>query len=219
MKRTVSLLAILLSFAALGAQEKVPVPADSVKVSVFSPASFQRRALAQGEHYTLGKVVDGDTMPYFRLKEVKVYASGMLLTQKEIRNNQKLIRNVRLMLPYAQEGKRRLDALEVEIAALPKRQRKAAIKQAEEALLRDYKGEISNYTFSQGLVLIKLIDRETSRSAYNIVGELRGKLRAGLYQTMAKLFGYNLKTTFDPKNDPKDNLIDRIVISIERGQL
>ncbi len=170
-------------------------------------------------HYTLGTIIDGDTVPYFKLPEIKVYASGMLLTPKEIKNNRKLIRNVKLMLPYAQEGKRRLDRLEVEIAALPKKQRKAAIKKAEEELLRDYKGEISNYTFSQGLVLIKLIDRETSRTAYNIVGELRGSLRAGLYQTLAKLFGYNLKTTFDPKNDPKDNLIDRIVISIERGQL
>ncbi len=220
MKRTFLIFLLVAGLCAtLGAQERKLVATDSVRSSVFSPASMQRRALAKGEHYTLGKVVDGDTIPYIRLKEVKVYASGMLLTQKEIKNNQKLIRNVKLMLPYAQEGKRRLDALEVEIAALPKRQRKDAIKKAEEELLRDYKGEISNYTFSQGLVLIKLIDRETSRTAYNIVGELRGKLRAGLYQTLAKLFGYNLKTTFDPKNDPKDNLIDRIVISIERGQL
>lgn len=204
---------------AVDAQEPAKLTTDTASSHFFSPASMRRRALAQGEHYTLGKVVDGDTIPYIKLKEVKVYASGMLLTQKEIKNNKKLIRNVKLMLPYAQEGKRRLDALEVEIAQLPKKQRKAAIKQAEEDLLRDYKGEISNYTFSQGLVLIKLIDRETSRSAYSIVGELRGKLRAGLYQTLAKLFGYNLKTTFDPKNDPKDNLIDRICISIERGQL
>ena len=170
-------------------------------------------------HYTFGIILDGDTVPHFKLPELNVYASGMLLTQKEIKNNKKLIRNVRLMLPYAQEGKRRLDKLEVEIAALPKKQRKAAIKKAEEELLRDYQGELSKYTFSQGLVLIKLIDRETSRTAYSIVGELRGSLRAGLYQAMAKLFGYNLKTTFDPKNDPKDNLIDRIVISIERGQI
>ncbi len=224
MKRIVTLLLALFATVTLMAQVELPMQFVEKKVvhdsgSVFSPASMRRRALAQGEHYTLAKVVDGDTIPYIKLKEVKVYASGMLLTPKEIRNNQKLIRNVKLMLPYAKEGKRRLDALEVQIAAMPKKQRKAAIKQAEEDLLRDYKGEISNYTFSQGLVLIKLIDRETSRTAYNIVGELRGKLRAGLYQTLAKLFGYNLKTEFDPKHDSKDNLIDRIVISIERGQL
>ena len=180
--------------------------------------TIQRPAVSKG-HYTYAVVIDGDTIPLYQMREVQVYASGMLLTPKEIRQNQKLIRNVRLMLPYAQEGRRRLDALELQIAALPKKDRKKAIKDAETQLLNDYKGEISNYTFSQGLVLIKLIDRETNRSAYKIVGELRGSLRAGLYQTLAKLFGYNLKETFDPKHDKKDDLIDRICISIERGQI
>lgn len=175
--------------------------------------------LNRGGHYTFATVVDGDTIPLYYMKELKVYAGGMLLTPKEIRQNQKLIRNVKLMRPYALEGKRRLDELEVQIAAMPKRERKKAIKEAEAQLLHDYKDELSNYTFSQGLVLIKLIDRETSRTAYSIVGELRGSLRAGLYQTLAKLFGYNLKDTFDPKRNAKDDLIDRICISIDREQL
>ena len=223
-KHPLIILVLLCVTSLLPAQEVLSVGKLSPKESADSNMSLRKRALklpqrpANG-HYTLGTVIDGDTIPYFKLRDVQVYASGMLLTPKEIKNNRKLIRNVKLMLPYAQEGKRRLDRLEIEIAALPKKQRKAAIKKAEEDLLRDYKGEISNYTFSQGLVLIKLIDRETSRTAYNIVGELRGALRDGIYQTLAKMFGYNLKTTFDPKNDPKDNLIDRIVISIERGQL
>lgn len=170
-------------------------------------------------HYTFAAVLDGDTVPLYYIKEVKIYSDGMLLTQKEIQQNRKLIRNVKLMRPYALEGKRRLDELELQIAALPRKERKKAIKDAEAELLRDYKGELSNYTFSQGLVLIKLIDRETSRTAYNIVGELRGSLRAGLYQTLAKLFGYNLKETFDPKNNKKDDLIDRICRSIDREQL
>jgi hypothetical protein len=170
-------------------------------------------------HYTFGTVLDGDTIPMYFLREVTVYSSGMLLSPKEIKSNAKLIRNVRLMLPYAREGKKRLDVLEVEIAALPKKQRKAAIKEAEKKLLADYKGELKRYTFSQGLVLIKLIDRETSRTAYNIVGELRGAFRAGLYQALARIFGFNLKTKFDTAHDKKDNMIDRIVRSIDRGQL
>lgn len=178
------------------------------------------RQLGENEHYTFAVVLEtGDTIPLYQLREVTVYSSGMLLTSREIRKNAKLIRNVRLMLPYAREGKHRLDALEVEIAHMPKKQRKAAIKAAEKKLLADYKGELSKYTFSQGLVLIKLIDRETSRTAYNIVGELRGIFRASLYQTFARLFGFNLKTKFDPQHDKKDDLIDRIVRSIERGQL
>ena len=182
------------------------------------PDSLATVPLNRG-HYTFATIIDGDTVPLYQIKEVNIYAGGMLLTPKEIKQNQRLIRNVRLMLPYAQEGKRRLDALEIEIAALPKKKRKQAIKTAEQQLLNDYKGELSNYTFSQGLVLIKLIDRETNRTAYNIVGELRGSLRAGLYQTLAKLFGYNLKDTFDPAHNKKDDLIDRICTSIERGQI
>ena len=185
---------------------------------VMQLTKVEQRKVAS-EHYAFGTILDGDTIPLFYLREVNVYSSGMLLTPKEIKSNAKLIRNVRLMLPYAREAKRRLDALEVEIANLPKKERKAAIKRAEQQLKDDYKGQLSKYTFSQGLVLIKLIDRETSRTAYALVGDLRGSFRAGLYQALARLFGYNLKAKFDPQHDKKDELMERIVRSIEWGQL
>lgn len=164
-------------------------------------------------------VLDGDTVPMYILNEVRIEESGVLLTPQEIRNNKKLIRNVKLMLPYAKEGKRRLDVLERQIEAMPRKERRAAIKKAEKDLLSDYGGELKHYTFSQGLVLIKLIDRETGRTTYKLVDDLRGKLRASFYQLFAKLFGYNLKTHYDPQHDKKDNLIERIVVSVERGKL
>lgn len=229
MIRIVAFAALVLASGASDAQVPLKLKLKALKLdSTLKQAPVDRKSLVVGpttrritdqEHYVFGTVLDGDTIPLYQLRAVNVYMSGMLLTPKEIKSNSKLIRNVRLMLPYAQEGKRRLDALEIEIAALPKKQRKAAIKEAEQKLLADYKEDLSKYSFSQGLVLIKLIDRETNRTAYNIVGELRGTFRAGLYQTFAKLFGYNLKTQFDPKHNSKDDLIDRIVRSIERGQL
>lgn len=166
-----------------------------------------------------GIIVDGDTIPYYRLKEVTVIESGSLLSEKEIRKNQKLIRNVKKMLPYAKIGKQRLDELELRIADMPKRQRKEAIKQAEKDLLADFSDELKACTISQGMVLLKLIDRETGRTSYVLVDELRGKIRAGFYQTFARLFGYNLKSQYDPRNNKEDNLIERIVLSIERGKL
>jgi hypothetical protein len=93
------------------------------------------------------------------------------------------------------------------------------IKAAEKELLADYSDELKDCTISQGKVLLKLIDRETGRTSYVLVTELRGKLRAGVYQTFARLFGYNLKATYDPKNNKEDNLIERIVLSVERGKL
>ena len=165
-----------------------------------------------------GIIVDGDTIPYYRLNEVKVVESGSLLTEKEIRKNQKLIRNVKKMLPYAKIGKQRLDELELRVADMSKRDRKEAIKQAEKDLLADFSDELKACTISQGMVLLKLIDRETGRTSYVLV-ELRGKIRAGFYQTFARLFGYNLKAQYDPKHNKEDNLIERIVLSIERGKL
>lgn len=166
-----------------------------------------------------GIILDGDTIPYYHLKEIRVIESASLLSETEIRKNQKLIRNVKKMLPYAKIGKQRLDLLEKEIADLPKKQRKAAIKAAEKNLLSDFSDELKDCTISQGKVLLKLIDRETGRTSYVLVDELRGKLRAGFYQAFARLFGYNLKAAYDPKNNKEDNLIERIVISVEHGRL
>lgn len=166
-----------------------------------------------------GAILDGDTVPYYHLKEVRILESGSLLSQQEIRKNQRLIRNVKKMLPYAKIGKQRLDVLERQVASLPKRERKEAIKAAEKSLLADYSDELKECTISQGKVLLKLIDRETGRTSYVLVNDLRGKLRAGVYQTFARLFGYNLKASYDPKNNKEDNLIERIVLSIEHGKL
>lgn len=183
-----------------------------------SAIPLQGQAIAERK-VRFGIIVDGDTLPYYHLKEVKIIESGSLLTEMEIRKNQKLIRNVKKMLPYAKIGKQRLDILEKEIAGLPKKERKAAIKAAEKNLLADFSDELKECTISQGKVLLKLIDRETGRTSYVLVDELRGKIRAGFYQAFARLFGYNLKAGYDPKNNKDDNLMERIVLSVEHGRL
>lgn len=168
---------------------------------------------------TYGSILDGDTVPYVKLREVTIRSSSALLTADEIRKNQKLIRNVKKMLPYAKIGKKRLDALELACADVSPKQRKEMIKKAEQDITNEYSEELKACTFSQGKVLLKLIDRETGRTSYTLVNELRGKIRAGVYQTFGRLFGYNLKMHYDPVNNKEDNLIERICRSIERGMI
>ena len=74
-------------------------------------------------------------------------------------------------------------------------------------------------TFSQGAILIRLIDRETGDTSYEVVQELRGKVRAFFYQGFARLWGYDLKSQYDPKNNPEDDEIETIVTLLERGQI
>lgn len=225
LRRLLPLMAFLAVMGGVSAQKQVNLVSPKVKGAFlrFAPAipeSEVEGTLAEIRgHHTFATVLDGDTIPLYYLKDVNVWGSYLLLTQKEINKNAKLIRNVKIMLPYAREAKRRLDVLEVEIAQMSPKERKAALKKAEKDIENEYKKDLKKRTYSQGLVLIKLIDRETSRSAYTLVKDLRGSFRAGLYQFCAKLFGYNLKDKFDPVNDSKDNLIDRIVKSVDRGLL
>ena len=176
---------------------------------------------AQSRHggWSLGTVLDGDTIPRYLLREVHVEASSRLLTPQEIRKNQKLIRNVRKMLPYARLAKSELDRVEREAAHMSSKERKEYIKQQEKMVFDQYYDELNACTVAQGKVLIKLIDRETSRTPYALVVELRNKFRAGFYQAFSRVFGLNLKNHYDPRHNKEDNLIERIVLSLDCGQL
>ncbi len=177
------------------------------------------RGSAQDRVVTFATILDGDTIPLVKLKEINITASASLLSPSEIRKNQKLIRNVKKMLPYAKLARTELDKLEREAAQLPPAKRRKLIKATEKEMLDQYTEDLKKFTFSQGLVLLKLVDRETSRTSYTIVNELRGKLRATFYQTFARLFGYNLKEEYDPAHNKQDNLIERICLMVESGKL
>ena len=171
-----------------------------------------------GNHLLITATIqDGDTVPIFHLEPVTIVTKWALLTDKEIKKNQKLIRNVRKTLPYAKEARRRLQEIEKEMAGLPPKQRKAYIKQYEEEMLAEFTADLEGMTFSQGKVLLKLVDRETGNNSYTLVADLRGKVRATFYNTFARMFGFNMKERFDPRRNKEDNLIDRIARSIELG--
>lgn len=164
-------------------------------------------------------ILEGDTLPYFRLKEIYVTASSSLLTPQEIKKNKKLIVNIKKMMPYAKLAKTELDKLEKECQNMSSKERKKYIKQVEKDMLAQYTDDLKRFTFSQGKVLLKLVDRETSRTSYVLVNELRGKLRAGFYQTFAKIFGYDLKAEYNPKTNKEDNLIERICLMVEAHKI
>ena len=98
-----------------------------------------------------------------------------------------------------------------------KSERSRLMRQAEKEISDQYTAELKNLTITQGLILVRLIDRETGNTSYQVVQELRGKVRAFFYQGFARLWGYNLKTEYDPHNNPEDDDIETIMILLERG--
>lgn len=168
---------------------------------------------------TFATVLDGDTIPMVRLKPVVIATKWSLLTDKEIRQNQRLIRNVKKVMPYAKEAKRRLQELENELAAMPARQRKEYTKQVEQEILDEFYDDLEHLTFSQGKVLLKLIDRETGNSSFTLIADVRGKFRASFYNTFARMFGFNMKERYDPKHNKEDALLEKVARSVELGKL
>ncbi len=170
------------------------------------------------------RVIDGDTIPVIPLDEVLIYPDHYEISYKLMKSKRasrkmtKLIKNIKKVYPYAKTAGVLMIKYEEILADIddPK-ERKRIIKQVEKELDDEFGNDLRKMTFSQGILLIKLVDRETGSSSYDIVAELRGKFRAFFYQGLARLFGYNLKSEYDPQGEDRD--IENIVRMIERGDL
>ena len=81
---------------------------------------------------------------------------------------------------------------------------------------REFADKLTNLSVYQGKVLMKLIYRETNNNCYNLIKEYKGGFSAGFWQTVAVIFGSNLKQNFDPRQDERDQSIELIVKDVER---
>lgn len=176
--------------------------------------------IAQENKITTFAIVDnGDTIPMSYLKEFIVSGYASLLNSKEQAEYSKLIRNVKKTYPYAKQAGQLLESYNLAMKDMTPSQKKQMMKQAEKEIKDKFEADLKKLTRSQGEVLIKLIDRETGSDSYTLVKELRGSFSAFLYQSLGKIFGYNLKTKFNPKENKEDEMIERIIYGIETNKI
>jgi hypothetical protein len=166
------------------------------------------------------KIINGDTIPLVDVKPYVAFPPSEVKTRKAAMRYDKLVYNVRKVYPYARlAGQKFLELKAVYDTIQGEKERKAYIKKAQQQIEDQFGDEIRDLTFSQGKILIKLIYRQTGNSSYEIVRELRGKFTAFIFQTLAGVFGYDLKAPYDPGSNPDDNAIERIVILIDEGAI
>ena len=161
---------------------------------------------------------NGDTTLIVYLPEMDIHLLGRYYEIIETRQGRRLANNVRKVYPYAKLAAQKLQEYDSLLCMTEsERERKNMMKDAEDDITANYADELKNLTLTQGAILIRLVDRETGNTSYHLVQELRGKLRAAFYQGFARLWGYNLKDEFDPKNNKEDEQIDNIATLLERG--
>lgn len=185
---------------------------DSLKIS--SPDTLPKKSL----YVRYIKLDDGDSVPVVNLPSVDIIDSLNPVVVDNMKRYLKLKRDVIRAYPYAKLAAATLSAMNDSLSKISKnRQRKKYIKESEKILKARFEKELKKLTVNQGRVLIKLVDRETGDSSYEIVKEMRGPFEAFFWQTLAGFWGSSLKSKYDP--DGEDQLIENIVLAIERGEI
>ena len=168
------------------------------------------------------RIIDehGDTCRLYFIREIVVYPPMKFKNKKEEDFYWRTVRDVRKTLPLAKLCYSTLCETYEYIQTIPdKKKREAHLKRLEKDIFEQYKPTIKTMTKNQGKILLKLINRETDQSSYNIVKAFLGSFRAGFWQTFGRFFGMNIKAGFDPAKNKEDATIDRIATLIEQGAL
>ena len=147
-----------------------------------------------------------------------VFPNNDKANSRVMRRYEKLVYNVIYVYPYAKLAGQKLKEYKKILDTIPdEKKRKLFIKKAEKELEARFGDDIRAMNYYQGKILLKLIYRETGNSSYDIVKELRGGFSAFVYQTLAKIFGYDLKMKYDPAGE--DQSIENVIMLIETGAI
>ncbi len=161
-------------------------------------------------------IVEGDTILVIELPPFDVLAPRQFESRREARHYGRAVRNVKAAYPYARlAGNMFREYSEILLEIDNERDRRRFTEAVEKQIRAQFEEDLKSLTFSQGLILIKLIDRETQHTSYEILREFRGAFSAVFWQSFGRIFGFNLKTAYDPLGD--DKIIEEIVQLIEAG--
>lgn len=200
MKQLLTILMLMCAMGAMAQEEEASAPTfvPTVKVSKV--------------------LVDGDSIQYMEMSNVYVYPQLTFSNKRQQSSYMRLVNNVKKTLPLAKQVRQILIETAEYLEMLPDDKAKQEhIKRVEANILKEYKPKMKKLTYSQGKLLIKLINRECNSTSYEAIQAFMGPIRAGFWQAFAWAFGASLKKEYDP--DGTDRLTERVVLMVEAGQL
>lgn len=161
-------------------------------------------------------IFEGDTMPYIMLPPATCLTTRKFKNKKEAAKWTRLLYNVKKVYPYSILAAARLKEYDRILAGIPnENDRKKYMKKVEKDLQDEFAEDLKNLTITQGRILIKLINRQTGKTTYDIIKEMRGSFSAFMWQSLATLFNSTLKDDYDAKGE--DKAIENAIWLIENG--
>ncbi|SMO44111.1 protein of unknown function [Saccharicrinis carchari] len=189
-------------------------------VLVASKSSYGqlRDSIHSGVIYVPQKIIRGDTVPHVYIDEIKVVTPWVFKNKREQRRYGRLVINIKKTLPYARLARNKIDEIAASLDTIKgEKHRKQFVKQSEKELFNEFEQPLKKLTYSQGRMLIKLIDRETGDTSYQLIKELKGGFSAFMWQSVARIFGSNLKAEYNSKGS--EAMVEHIILMIDNGLL
>ena len=159
-----------------------------------------------------------DTFYLARMHDIYVYPKMVFKSKSQERFYWRTVRDVKKTLPFAKKLAIEMQVADQQLSELPDdKARRQWWRQHEKYLFKKYEQHFRKMTASQGQMLMKLMDRESDRTSYEIIKHYRGKASANFWQFIAKLFKNDLKEEYDATD--KDRIVERVINLVEAGQL
>lgn len=160
---------------------------------------------------------EGDTVGLVWLRDLYCFPKMRFRNKRQERFYWRTVRDVKKTLPYAKLIAQEIETTGSMLEQMNKKQQRKFWKEYEKWLFQRFEGDFRNMTARQGQMLMKLVDRETDYTSYEVIQQYKGSFVANFWQGIAKLFGNDLKEDYD--GNDKDQIVERIIILVENGQL
>lgn len=185
--------------------------------SIDNPGSGMQKVF-RGKYHTV--TPEGDTVLVVIFNEITVFPPMKFKNKKQEEFYWRTVRDVKKTLPYAKLICETLVETYEYIETFPdQKERERYLKEMEGAVFEQYKPVLRKFSKNQARMLVKLIQRETNQSGYDILKAFLGSFRATFWQGFGRLFGVNLKGKYSPSTDDNDAIIERVCTMVEQGQL
>jgi len=162
--------------------------------------------------------LDGEQVPLIIMGDIIIFKPLKFKNAREVKKYYKIATNIKKVYPIAVEIQQEVNRQIAHLDSLETKQEKDAyLKQMEKKLKDTYTPRLKKLTFAQGKLLIKLIDRQTGQTSYELIKQYMGKFKASFYNVFASLFGASLKKEYDAEVD--DRMTERCILLIESGQM
>jgi hypothetical protein len=163
-------------------------------------------------------IIEGDTVPLFWIPTVRIFGPKIFSSKVEVIEYTKMTRNIKKVYPYAKLIGNKVNEYNTYLNNIQNdREREKELDRIEKEMRSQLEDQLVKLTITQGKLLMKLIYRQTNTTTYNLIKDFRGGITATFWQTFGKIFGYNLKVTYDPEGNDRD--IENIVVMIENGSI